>query len=196
MSEMTTIRKFRSNIWLVVKSVVAGSVVFTRVFGAPAPMNPDHVGLVNDWRIVGKHMGEKPTDLPPLSDHLIDMIASSDLENDLSEIVLASYSMINTGLVSSLDAHWAAVLTAEGNAPLVVEFLNLRSGISTAGVSSGEDDGLVWLAKKDNDGGNCCDGSPCSENNGFGNGDQNAPGGSLPNNNAENAQGNSGGGKK
>jgi hypothetical protein len=191
---MTKNRKFRSNIWLVIKSVVAGSVVVTRVFGAAAPMNPDHVGLVNDWRIVGQQMGQKPTDLPPLSDHLIDMIASTDLENDLSEIVLATYSMVDADLVRSLDAHWAAVLTAEGNAPLVVEFLNIRSDINIVGVSNTETDSLVWLAKKPvNDG---CDDGPSGENNGFGNGDQDAPGGSLPNNNAENAQNNSGGGKK
>jgi hypothetical protein len=143
---MTKNRKFRSNVWLVIKSVVAGSIVVTRVFGAPVPVTPTHVGLVDDWRVLGQQMGEKPSDLPPLNESLIDMIASADLENNLSDIVMASYGMVDVGQVRSLDAHWATVLTSSGNAPLVVEFLNLRSGISTAGVSTGEADSLVWLA--------------------------------------------------
>jgi hypothetical protein len=163
---MTMSKKLRSNIWMVVKSVVAGSLVVTRVFGGPAAINPGHAGLVNDWRILGQQMGEKPTDLPPLSDHLIDMIESADLENNLSEIVLASYSMVDADLFSSLDAHWAAVLTSAGNAPLVVEFLNLRYGISAAGVPIGEADNLVWLEKVS--GGDCDDGC----NNGGGNGSE------------------------
>jgi hypothetical protein len=195
---MTKKRKFRSNVWLVVKSVVAGSVVVSRVFGAPAPITPTHVGLVDDWRIVGRQMGEKPSDLPPLSDHLIDMIASADLKNNLSEIVLASYSMVDADLLTSLDAHWSAVLTSTGNAPLVVEFLNIRSDINIGGVSNTETDTLVWLAKKPLEDG--CDGGPSGENNGHGNGDQTAPGGSEAPNNAENSensgQGNSGRGKK
>ena len=186
--EMTKNRKFRSNVWLVIKSVVAGSVVVTRVFGAPAPVTPTHVGLVDDWRVLGQQMGEKPSDLPPLNESLIDMIASADLEDDLSEIVMATYTMVDPNQFRSLDAHWAAVLTASGNAPLVADFLNLRATISTPNIVANEVDDLVWLAKKK--GGNCCDGSPCSENNGFGNGDQNAPGGSEFNNGAENNGGN------
>jgi len=165
--EMTKNRKFRSNVWLVIKSVVAGSVVVTRVFGAPAPVTPTHVGLVDDWRVLGQQMGEKPSDLPPLNESLIDMIASADLEDDLSEIVMTSYGMVDVDQVRSLDAHWAAVLTAAGNAPLVVEFLNLRSGINTADMSSSEADNLVWLAAKKTGGG--CD-SGC--NNGGGNGNE------------------------
>jgi len=56
---MTKNRKFRSNLWLVIKSVVAGSVVVTRVFGAPAPVTPTHVGLVDDWRVLGQKNGRK-----------------------------------------------------------------------------------------------------------------------------------------
>ncbi len=166
---MTKNRKLRSNVWLVVKSVVAGSIVVSRVFGAPAPVTPTHVGLVDDWRVVGQQMGKKPTDLPPLDRSLVDMIASADLENDLSEIVLATYSMVDADHIRSLDAHWAAVLTAAANAPLVVEFLNLRSGINTAGVSYGDTDGLVWLANHNANHGGGCDGN-C--NNGGGNGNE------------------------
>ena len=131
---MTKNRKFRSNVWLVIKSVVAGSVVVTRVFGAPAPVTPTHVGLVDDWRVLGQQMGEKPSDLPPLNESLIDMIASADLEDDLSEIVMATYTMVDPNQFRSLDAHWAAVLTASGNAPLVADFLNLRATISSPNI--------------------------------------------------------------
>jgi hypothetical protein len=165
--------KFRSNAWLVVKSVVVGSTLVTRVFGAPAPVAPSHIGLVDNWRVLGQQMGQSASNLPPLSDHLVDMISAADLKNDLSEVVTATYAMVDPSQVRALDAHWAAVLTAMGNAPLVAEFLNLRSGITTADASVGETDTLVWLASTGNRQGGC-DGC----NSGGGNGSENDSSGS------------------
>lgn len=181
---MTMKSKFRSNVWLVVKSVVVGSTIVTRVFGAPAPVAPSHIGLVDDWRVLGQQMGQSTSNLPPLSDHLVDMIAAADLENNLSDVVMASYGMVDPNQVRSLDAHWAAVLTAMGNAPLVAEFLNLRSGITTADASTGDADALVWLAVTNNTTGGC-DGC----NSGGGNGSEGSPSDCDPGNSGGNNNG-------
>ena len=171
-------KKIRSGVWLAIKSVVVGSVVVSRVFAAPAPMAPSHDGLINDWRVLGNQMSGNQSSLPLLSNHLIDMIAAADLDNNLSDVVAASYEMVDQSQISALDAHWASVLTSAENPSLVAEFLNLRSAIDLSGAGGHQADDLVWLAQG-RGGGRGCD-------NGFGNGDDGAPGGSRPNNGAEN----------
>lgn len=176
---MATGNKFRSNVWLAVKSLVVGSVVVSRVFAAPAPVAPNHDGLVSDWRSLGDQMSGQQPSLPPLSDHLIDMIATADLRNNLAEVVAASYEIVSQSQLRALDAHWASVLTATSDATLVAEYLNVRSSIDLSNFAETKSDDLLWLAKGNgNRGGNC--------DNGFGNADDGAPGGSDPNNGAEN----------
>lgn len=124
-------------------------------------------------------MSGNQSDLPLLNAYLVDMIAAADLDENLSDVVMASYEMVDPSQVSALDAHWASVLTAMSNPDLVAEFLNLRSSIQVAGADTQQADNLVWLVSNPGHGG-------CDEDNGFGNGDDNAPGGSDPNNGAEN----------
>ena len=169
---------------MALKSVVAGSVVVSRTFAAPVPVAPNHVGMVNDWRAVGQQMGQVPAGLVPLNESIVDMIASADLEKDLSDVVMASYSMVDPIELRSLDAHWAAILTSLGSASLVAEFLNLRSGLGNTVSMSGEADAVLWLASRSSKNG--CDAS-C--NNGWGNDSDCAPGNSLDNNNGENYEG-------
>lgn len=173
-------------LWIIVKSVLAGSVVVSRTFAAPAPIAPNHVDMVDSWRELGQQMRTNPSALPPLDDSIVDMIAAADLEKNLSTMVFATYEMVDQSQMRSLDAHWASILTASGSAALVAEFLNLRSELGEDMGPAGDGDAVLWLANHSN-GHHDCDGGPSGENNGFGNGDQNAPGGSCPNNGAENA---------
>ncbi len=173
--------KIRSNLWLVLKSVVAGSVVVSRTFAAPAPVTPSHVGLVDGWRALGEQMRQDPSALPLLDGALVDMIAAANLDHDLSDVVLASYEMVDPSQFHALDAHWASVLTATGSAALVAEFLNIRSNLGHAAAGQSETDAVIWLASNHNNG--SCD-SGC--NNGWGNDDQCSPGNSGNNNNGEN----------
>ncbi|SFS22243.1 hypothetical protein [Yoonia litorea] len=161
---MTKKSKLRSGLWLVVKSVVVGSAVFSRTFAAPTPATPDHIGLVDNWRSLGQQMGATPSALPPLDESLKDMIALADLENNLTDVVMASYEMVLRDQRRALDAHWAEILTETGSAELVAEFLNLRSGINFDSAEAAEADALVWLASRR--GGAGCDG--CNSGNGNG----------------------------
>ena len=174
--------KIRSNLWLVLKSVVAGSVVVSRTFAAPAPMAPNHVGMVDGWRALGEQMRQDPSALPLLDRALVDMIAAANLDQDLTEIVLASYEMVDPSHVHALDAHWASVLTATGSAALVAEFLNIRASLGHAAAGQSDSDAVIWLASNHNHNGSCDSGC----NNGWGNDDQCSPGNSGDNNNGEN----------
>ena len=171
-------------LWIVVKSVLAGSVVVSRTFAAPAPIAPNHVDMVDSWRELGQQMRTNPSALPPLDDSIVDMIAAADLEKNLSTMVFATYEMVDHSQLRALDAHWAAILTASGSATLVAEFLNLRSELGEDMEAAGDGDAVLWLARNPkNDG---CDGA-C--NNGWGNDTDCAPGNSLDNNNGENYEG-------
>ena len=186
MGKMAKTGKTRSYLWLALKSVVAGSVVVSRTFAAPTPVVPDHVGLVDDWRSLGQQMGNDSSSLPNLDPSIVDMISASDFTQNLTVVVLASYEMVDRSELSALDMHWASILTASGNAALVAEFLNLRSdlGRNIGNENGGEADAILWLAGNHTSDG--CDGN-C--NNGWGNGSDCAPGGSLDENNGENYQG-------
>ena len=146
---MPKTRKTRTYIWLALKSVVAGSVVVSRTFASPVPPTPDHVGMVDSWRTVGQQMGTNSGGLPPLDESIVDMIAAADLNKDFSAIVLATYEMVDQRMIRSLDAHWANVLTAAGNAVLVAEFLNLRSGLTNSAKQTTEQvDDMLWLESR------------------------------------------------
>ena len=110
------------------------------------------------------------------------MIAAADLDNNLTEVVLATYEMVEQSEVAALDAHWASVLTATASASLVAEFLNLRSSLAQSAGGQAEADAIIWLARSHKADG--CDSSGC--NNGWGNDDQCSPGNSGDNNNGEN----------
>ena len=169
MGKMSKSTKTRSFLWLTLKSLVAGSVVFSRTFATPAPVAPDHVEMVDAWRSVGQQMGANPTTLPPLDGSLIDMIAAADLTENLADVVLATYDMIEASMVRSLDAHWASVLTSAGNAGMVAEFLNIRSGMDTGAKPKTEVDSVLWLESRMSKQG--CD----SCNSGGGNGSETDP---------------------
>lgn len=149
MGKMSKHSKTRSYLWLAIKSVVAGSVVVSRTFAAPVPAAPDHTVMVDHWRAVGQQTNGQPSALPKLDESLVDMIATTDLQNGLSDVVLATYEMVDPLQLRALDAHWAAVLTAAGNAALVAEFLNVRSGLNIAGKKiTQEVDDVLWLESR------------------------------------------------
>lgn len=161
--------KTRSYLWLALKSIVAGSVVVSRTFAAPVPAVPDHVGMVDDWRLVGQGIGESPQAQPPLDESLVDMIAAADLNKDLAEVVLATYEVVNPAMIAALDARWSSVLTSSGNAAMVAEFLNLRSSLTLASKTKTEVDDVLWLESRMSKNG--CD----SCNSGNGNGSETDP---------------------
>jgi len=122
----------------------------------------------------------------PLSSDVMDILAGMDLHENLQEAIHLTYSIVRPEEIARLDDLWLETLIANGDSHLTSRFLAQRSVMQMLPENNGESymERWLWEATKTD-----CDGGSGKENNGYGNGDQNAPGGSDCSNGAENAGG-------
>jgi hypothetical protein len=123
----------------------------------------------------------------PLSSDVMDILAGMDLRENLQEAIHLTYSMVRIEEAARLDELWFETLIANGDSHMISRYLALRSVMQMLPENSDQPYMKRFLWEAQSNGG--CDGGH-GGNNGIGNGNQDAPGGSECNNNAENAGGN------
>jgi hypothetical protein len=122
----------------------------------------------------------------PLSSDIMDILAGMDLRENLQEAIRLTYTMVRPEETARLDELWLETLIANGDSHMISRYLALRSVMQILPENNGESYMERWLWEATH---TDCDGSPGNHNNGFGNGDDVAPGGSDCTNGAENAGG-------
>ena len=173
--------------WLIV-GTGSGANAVTASY-SPKIMKP-RADLISKWGNVRDELQHGKQE-QALSVDVMDILAGMDLRENLEEAIRLTYAVARPEEISRLDDLWLETLIANGDSHLISRYLAQRSVMQMLPENGGQSymKRWLWLAKADGD----CDGDggPSGTNNGFGNGDQDAPGGSEFTNGAENKGGNS-----
>lgn len=170
--------------WLIVGT---GSVLNAAPRSYTPKIFKPRADMISNWGKVRDELqhGKKEQ---PLSGDVMDILAGMDLRENLEEAIRLTYAVARPEEVARLDDLWLETLIANGDSNLISRYLAQRSVVQMVPGNSGQAYMKRWLWEAQGQGN--CDGGPSGQNNGFGNGDQNAPGGSEFNNGAENDGGN------
>ena len=142
----------------------------------------DYHRLAQTWNQVreGLEGEERSAEINP---EILDILGCFDLDGGLEEAVRLSYKLAMPDEVAILDDLWIEVMMGRGDSQKIAQYLSIRASLDLMSLprAGALADRWVWLVQS-------CDGMGGPQgNNGFGNGDQDAPGNSGDNNNAENA---------
>lgn len=145
-----------------VSHVLRGMVICTsavsRVAASVLPMGHASDDAVNlaQWNAVSAELNAPRAALSLLPPELQDIVETADLEADLRQPVVLSYSLAQPEHVDALDAFWVEIIVRHGDSVRMAEFVSLRT---TLGTEQGTRDGVfldwyLWDASASGD----CDG--------------------------------------
>lgn len=169
------------------KTFVLGAFGLSRVASALPISTNDHVAQVQTWQAVKDEMAPHSQGKVPLSQHIVDVIATTDLQTDLVDTIELTYAMVSVDEIESLDALWMDVIAAAGEASAIATYMSVRATLIDPIVGESVES-MVWLTAQ---GGNGCDDN-C--NNGGGNGGEECDATDNPNSNDDGDRGGGGGG--
>jgi hypothetical protein len=174
-----------SKIYKIFKHIVVWTAVTGKASAAVLPtvamINPDNAWQnlrrdLESQQLVGPNLGQLQT-----------MLKSAPKDADIENIIRLSYFSATPGEMAQLDRFWLKQIAQRKDAAMFETFRIVRASVSGARPSDRETYLKDWIVRVDHNA------YHSGENNGYGNGDQDAPGGSEPNNGAENDQSPSGG---